>query len=67
MTFKNLDEALEWLDKHDPPDESEIDCTTKHKILYIDSSNPSWFEFQSDESLIEWIEEQRSKIEENIL
>ena len=65
MTFKDLDEALEWLNKHDPPDESEIDCSTKHKILYRDCSNPDWFEFDSDESLLEWIEEQRGQHNES--
>jgi len=57
--FKNVNEAIGWLSTHDRPDESEYDCDIKHRILYRDCSNPSWFEFKSDETLLEWIQEQR--------
>ena len=63
MKFSDLNEALTWLNKHDKPTEMEIDCKIKHKILYVDCSNPNWLEFESDNSLLDWIQEQRDQIE----
>ena len=51
--FKDLDEAVDWLYKHDPPEESEYNCNIKHRIRFGDDD---WFEFSSDTSLKEWIE-----------
>jgi hypothetical protein len=62
--FKSLDKALDWLNKHDPPDEVDWDCNIKHRILYGDGSDSEWLEFISDKELKNWIQEQYDQMED---
>ena len=64
MTFKSLDKAVDWLNKHDPPDEIELDCKIKHRILYSDGSDSEWIEFNSNSELKNWIQDQYDQHEE---
>ena len=58
MVFKSLDKAVDWLNKHDPPDEVDWDCNIKHRILYKEGSDSEWMEFNSDSELKHWIQDQ---------
>ena len=51
--FKDVNEAIDWLNRHDQPAESRYDCSVKHRIRF---EGDEWFEFSSDEALMEWIE-----------
>jgi hypothetical protein len=59
--FKSLDKAIDWLNKHDPPDNVDWDCNIKHRILYGDNE---WMEFTSDKDLKHWIQDQHDQHED---
>ena len=64
MVFKSLDKAVDWLNKHDPPDEVDWDCNIKHRILYKEGSDSEWMEFNSDSELKHWIQDQYDQHED---
>ena len=58
--FIDVNEAIDWLNKHDQPVESEYDCNVKHRIRFEGdggvNGSTEWLEFSSDNDLKEWIE-----------
>ena len=68
--FKSLDEAVDWLNKHDPPDEVDWECNIRHRILYRESGNfgdnNEWMEFASDKELKHWIQDQYDQHEDGV-
>jgi len=63
--FKSLDKALRWLYIHDPPDEIDLGCNVKHRILYSEGSDSEWMEFNSDSELKFWIQDQHDQHEDD--